>query len=113
VLTGSLSGFRGLPRALGYGASKSGVMHLAESLRADLRGRNIKVQLVNPGFIRTRLTDKNDFHMPMMMEPHEAAQEVVEHMWTDGFQRSFPTSFSLLFRGSRLLPDWIYYSLFR
>ncbi len=78
MITGSLSGFRGLPGAIGYAASKAGVMVLAESLYADLRGIGIKVQVANPGFIRTRLTDKNDFKMPAMMEPEEAAAHMLQ-----------------------------------
>ena len=112
VLTGSLSGFRGLPDAAPYVASKAGVMALAESLYADLRKTGVDVQLVNPGFVRTRLTDKNDFTMPFIMEPDEAARAYFEHMNTDGFKRSFPRMFSLLFRGSQFLPDWLYYRLF-
>lgn len=112
VLTGSLSGFRGLPGAIGYAASKAGVMALAESMQADLRRTGVEVQLANPGFIRTRLTDKNDFHMPFLMEPDGAALEMFEFMTRGGFKRSFPTVFSLLFRGSQFLPDWAYYRIF-
>ena len=112
VLTGSLSGFRGLPGAAAYTSSKAGVMTLAESLYADLRKTNVKVQLVNPGFVKTRLTDKNDFNMPFIMEPDEAAREFFEHMNTDAFKRSFPKLFSWVFRGSQFLPDWLYYRLF-
>ena len=112
VLTGSLSGFRGLPGALGYGASKAGVMALAESLYADLRGSGVRVQVANPGFIRTRLTGKNDFAMPFLMEPDQAAAAMFAHMNSDGFKRSFPMVFSWVFRLSQFLPDWAYYRLF-
>jgi len=113
VLTGSLSGFRGLPGAIGYTASKAGVMNLAESMRADLWRTGVRVQLANPGFIRTRLTDKNEFHMPFIMSPEDAAQEMFELMCDEGtFQRHFPRLFSYLFRFSRVLPDWLYYRLF-
>lgn len=113
VLTGSLSGFRGLPGAIGYSASKAGLMALAESMYADLCRSGVAVQVANPGFIRTRLTDKNEFRMPFIMEPEAAAREMFEHMNTDRFKRSFPTLFSLLFRFSQFWPDWIYYRVFR
>jgi len=112
VITGSLSGFRGLPGAIGYGASKAGVMALAECMQADLRGSGIVVQVANPGFIRTRLTDKNTFTMPFLMEPAEAADHMFRHMQTDRFNVSFPTVFSWLFRLSQFLPDWAYYRIF-
>lgn len=113
VLTGSLSGFRGLPGAIGYGASKAGVMALAESMRCDLRRTGVRVQLANPGFIKTRLTAKNDFTMPFLMMPDAAAQQIFELMCDDNaFQRHFPWLFSWVFRLSRFLPDWAYYRLF-
>lgn len=112
VITGSLSGFRGLPGAIGYAASKAGVMALAESMQADLRGSGIRVQVANPGFIRTRLTDKNDFTMPFLMEPDEAAGHMFRHMESGRFKASFPTVFSWLFRLSQFLPDWAYYRIF-
>lgn len=112
VLTGSLSGFRGLPGTIGYGASKAGVMYLAESMRADLRGSGVEVQLINPGFVKTRLTDKNDFKMPFIMEPEEAAQEFVDHMQGAGFKKNFPRAFGSMFQASQFLPDALYYRLF-
>jgi len=112
VLTGSLSGFRGLPGAIGYSASKAGLMALAESMQADLRKTGVKVQLINPGFIKTRLTEKNDFAMPFIMEPEVAAREFMDHMNTDAFKKSFPLVFSWVFRLSQFLPDWAYYRIF-
>lgn len=112
VVTGSLSGFRGLPGAIGYAAAKAGTMVLAESLYADLRKTGVTVQLANPGFIRTRLTAKNDFTMPFIMEPEAAADIMFRHMQGGGFKISFPTVFSWLFRGGNFLPDWLYYRIF-
>lgn len=112
VLTGSLSGFRGLPGAIGYAASKAGVMALAECMQADLHKTGVEVQVVNPGFIRTRLTDKNDFSMPFLMEADAAAQVMFDHMGTHRFKSSFPTMFSWVFRLSQFLPDALYYRIF-
>lgn len=112
VLIGSLSGFRGLPGAIGYGASKSGMMHLAENMNADLHNTGVKVQLINPGFIKTRLTDKNDFAMPFIMSAEDAAGHVSAAMKSNRFQSNFPRPFSWLFRGSNFLPAPIYYWLF-
>lgn len=112
VFTGSLSGFRGLPGAIGYGASKAGVMYLAECMYGELRCTGVDVQLVNPGFIKTRLTDKNEFSMPFIMTPEKAAQEMFDHMQDDTFKKSFPFGFSLLFRFSQFWPDWLYYRVF-
>lgn len=113
VFTGSLSGFRGLPRASGYGASKAGMMSMAETLYADLRGTGVDIQLVNPGFVKSRLTEKNDFAMPFIMDADEAAKLFVEHMNYNDFSRNFPRHFAALFRLSQFLPDWLYYRLFR
>jgi len=112
VLTGSLSGFRGLPGAIGYASSKAGMMVLAESIQADLRTSPVKIQLVNPGFIKTRLTEKNDFKMPFIMSAEDAAKELFDHMNTDTFKKSFPLLFSWVFRLSQFMPDWMYYRLF-
>lgn len=112
VIIGSLAGFRGLPGAVGYGASKAGVMSLAETMYCDLRGSGIDVQVVNPGYIKTRTTDLNDFRMPFIMEPEEAARRVFDHMNSGRFKTSFPLLFSLVFRIAQFLPDAIYYRIF-
>ena len=83
VITSSLAAYRGLPKSIGYSASKAATLSLAESMYADLRKTGVKVQVVNPGFIKTQLTDKNNFEMPFLMEADDAAREVFEHMNTD------------------------------
>lgn len=113
VLVGSLAGFRGLPGSIGYGASKAALMHLAENLRVDLRGTGIEVQVVNPGFIDTRLTKKNDFKMPFLMTPEAAADRVAQAIASKQFSTSFPTAFSLVFRIGRFLPIGLFHALFR
>ena len=112
LITSSLTGFRGLPGSIGYTASKAATMSLAECLYADLHKTGVRVQVANPGFIKTQLTDKNNFKMPFIMEPEDAAREMFELMLTDQFKKSFPTLFSLLFRGAQFLPDWLYYRIF-
>lgn len=112
VITGSLSGFRGLPGSIGYTASKAGTMSLAECMHADLRSTGVAVQVANPGFIKTQLTDKNDFKMPFLMTPEEAAEYMFQHMSGTKFKISFPRLFSLVFRGSQFLPDWLYFRIF-
>ncbi|NDV01444.1 SDR family NAD(P)-dependent oxidoreductase [Pseudoroseicyclus tamaricis] len=104
VLIGSLSGFRGLPGAIGYSAPKAALLSLAESLRSDLRGTGVEVQIANPGFIRSRLTEKNDFTMPQIMEPAEAAGHVMRLLHSRRFRHDFPRPFAWLFTCSSLIP---------
>ena len=112
VFTGSLAGYRGLPGAVGYGSSKAAIANLSETLRYDLKNTAIKVQLINPGFVKTRLTDKNKFKMPQIMTPEAAAGKMFSNMNKNNFSSSFPAPFSWLFRVSRVLPDSIYFKLF-
>lgn len=113
VLIGSLAGYRGLPGAIGYGASKAALMHLAECLRGETLGTGVTVQLANPGFIRTRLTAKNTFHMPSLMTPEAAASQVLRLMRGGRFRRDFPRPFAWLFTLGRFLPERLFYRLFR
>ena len=113
VLIGSLSAFRGLPGAIGYGASKAGLLSFAESLAVDLRDTKIKVQIINPGFIKSRLTDKNSFAMPQIMSADFAAKKVIKAMRSRRFNTAFPRPFSWLFLGMRVLPMGVVKRLFR
>ena len=112
VITSSLTAYRGLPKSIGYTASKAATLSLAECMHADLRKTGVQVQVFNPGFIKTQLTDKNDFKMPFLMKPEEAAQEVFEHMGSDRFKKGFPWQLATLLRGAQFLPDALYYRLF-
>jgi short-subunit dehydrogenase len=107
VLVGSLAGYRGLPGALGYGPAKAALRSMAETLRYDLRDTGVSVKLVNPGFIRTRLTAKNSFKMPMIMEPAQAARHVARAIKRNRFRTDFPAPFSWAIRAIAILPDWI------
>lgn len=107
VLIGSLATYRGLPAALGYGPGKAALRSMAETLRYDLRGTGVLVKLVNPGFIKTRLTAKNSFKMPMLMEPAQAAQHVVRAIRRRRFRTDFPAPFSWVIRVIGILPDWM------
>jgi short-subunit dehydrogenase len=109
VLIGSLAGFKGIPGATAYGASKAGLIHMAENLRADLDPKKVKVQIINPGFIKTRLTDKNSFKMPFIMDVEEASLRTRKAMESKRFSTSYPTRFVLFFKLIGMLPNWLYF----
>ena len=105
ALTGSVAGYIGLPQGQIYSATKAGVINLAESLRAELKGR-IDVRLISPGFVDTRLTGKNDFTMPALLEPPQAAAAIVAGLDRRGFEIHFPRRLTLALKLLRALPYW-------
>lgn len=109
----SVAGYRGLPTAAAYGASKAALIHLCEALKLDLLGTDVKLQVINPGFVRTPLTDKNTFAMPDLMEPEDAAMAIIKGLLKDRFEIAFPARFVRILKLLRLLPYNCYFRLVR
>jgi short-subunit dehydrogenase len=104
VGTASVAGYRGIPGAEAYGATKAALLNLLESLRGSLAPRGIVVQTVAPGFVRTPMTDRNSFPMPFMVSPEEAARAIVEGMAKDKAEIVFPLPMTVLMKAARLVP---------
>ncbi len=108
----SVAGYRGLPAAGGYCASKSALSSFAESLNFEMRLKNVKVSLISPGFIKTPMTDKNDFPMPMIKSPEFAANEIYKGLIKkNNFEIHFPKGFTYLMKILKLLPNSIYFKV--
>ncbi|OIQ85179.1 putative oxidoreductase [mine drainage metagenome] len=112
-LVSSVAGWRGLPQALAYGPTKAALINLAEVLHLDLRERGIGVSVVNPGFVATRLTAGNDFPMPALMTPEQAARRIVDGWERGRFDIHFPARFTAWLRLLRCLPDRAYFRAVR
>ena len=113
ALIGSLAGYRGLPNSMGYGLSKAAIIHLAENLKCDLSSTNITVQVINPGFVKTRLTDLNTFKMPFLISPEEAAQHIIKTLRKRTFESHFPFIFGLIMKVLASLPYRVYFFLMK
>jgi NADP-dependent 3-hydroxy acid dehydrogenase YdfG len=112
-LVSSVAGWRGLPNGLAYGPTKAAVTHLAETLYMDLQDKGIGVSLINPGFVATPLTAQNNFEMPALISPEQAATAMMAG-WAEGlFDIHFPKRFTLWLKLMRLLPYRLYFALVR
>ncbi|TAG79134.1 MAG: SDR family NAD(P)-dependent oxidoreductase [Burkholderiales bacterium] len=109
----SVAGYRGLPKALVYGPSKAAMINFAETLYLDLSEKGIGVSVVNPGFVRTPLTAQNEFKMPHLIEPEEAAREMVAGYESGNFEIHFPRAFTRQLKLMRLLPYSLYFKLIK
>ena len=111
ALVASVAGYRGLPKALFYGATKAALIHLAEGLYVDLAPKGIGVSVVNPGFVRTPLTADNDFRMPALIEPEEAAQQTLRGLARGEFEIHYPKRFTRFVKLASRLPYRWYFPL--
>ena len=109
----SVAGYRGLPRALCYGAGKAALIHFAECLYLDLAPKGVGVWAINPGFVSTQLTARNDFAMPALQTPEQAAQAIIDGFAEGHFEIHFPRRFTCLLKLFAILPYRWYFPLIR
>lgn len=112
-LVSSVAGFRGLPKSLAYGPTKAALINLAETLYIDLCDRGIGVSLINPGFVETPLTAQNEFAMPALISPEEAARRILAGWRRGHFEIHFPKRFTLWMKTLQLLPFRLYQATVR
>ncbi|HKN08083.1 MAG TPA: SDR family NAD(P)-dependent oxidoreductase [Pseudomonadota bacterium] len=112
-IVSSVAGYRGLPKALIYGASKAALINFAETLYLDLHGKGLGVYLINPGFVKTPLTDKNEFRMPHLITAEEAATAILAGLAGGEFEIDFPKAFTRQLKLLRVLPYRWYFALIR
>lgn len=111
ALVSSVTGYGGLPTSAAYGATKAAVINMAESLKFDLDKMNIKIQIINPGFVKTAATDQNDFNMPAIVSAQEAATRICQGLKQNSFEITFPKRFTYVLKIINLLPYWLYFAL--
>jgi len=111
-IVSSVAGYRGLPAGGAYCASKSALTSFTESLNFDMKRKNVRVSLISPGFIKTPMTDQNDFPMPMIKTPEFAAEEIYNGLVKkNAFEIHFPKSFTFIMKILQILQNWAYFKL--
>jgi NAD(P)-dependent dehydrogenase (short-subunit alcohol dehydrogenase family) len=112
-LISSVAGFRGLPKSLAYGPTKAALTHLAENLYLDLAPQGLGVSVVHPGFVQTPLTAQNDFQMPALITPEQAAHAMLDGWARGQFEIHFPKRFTTWMKLLRLLPYRAFFAVVR
>jgi short-subunit dehydrogenase len=111
-IVSSVAGYRGLPAAGAYCASKSALTSFTESLHFEMKRKNVRVSLISPGFIKTPMTDQNDFPMPMIKSPEFAAEKIYTGLVNKkGFEIHFPKAFTFIMKLLSILPSSIYFKI--
>ncbi len=108
----SVAGYFGLPRAAAYNATKGALINLLQTMRTELKPRNIRVRMIAPGFFKSELTDRNDFPMPFLMETDDAARRAVDGLLgSNRFEIAFPRRFVFILKLLRMLPYPLFFAL--
>ena len=113
AIVGSLAGYIGLPNASAYGPSKAALISLCESLCAELQDSLVTLKLINPGFVKSTLTDRNDFEMPYLLSAEQAAIEIRRGLEGDSFEITFPRPFVRRMKLLQMIPYRLYFYLAR
>ena len=111
AVNASVAGYGGLPRAIAYSSSKSALIAMCEALKFDLDRLGITIQVVCPGFVKTPLTDKNDFPMPFLISVEEAGKRILDGFQNGGFEIAFPKRMAWLLKFINMLPYSAYFAL--
>ena len=111
AIVSSVAGYRGLPTSAYYGATKAALINLAEALKFDLDRLGVTIQLIDPGFVKTPLTDRNTFKMPFLISPEQAAEAISRGLTSKAFEITFPKRFTYMLKILRCLPYRLYFPL--
>lgn len=109
----SATGFGGMPTSSAYGASKAGIINMAECLKIELERQGVGVSLSTPGFVETPAQDENTFPKPFMIQPDEAARRIADAVMRGGFETTFPRRFTWGLKAIYGLPKFMYLPLVR
>ena len=108
-IVSSIASYRGLPNSSGYGPSKAALTNFSESIYFDFKKFGVRVSIVSPGFIKTPLTDKNEFSMPFLKTPEYAAEKIFNGLIKgNAFEIHFPKGLTLILKFLRILPYSLY-----
>ena len=113
VWISSVAGYRGLPGSGAYGPSKAAINNLAEASYIELKPLGINISLVCPGFVESRLTEKNKFKMPAIISAEEAAKCILKGLKAGNFEIHFPKRFTIWLKIFKLLPNWLYFKIIK
>ena len=112
IFMSSVAGYRGLPYAAAYCSSKSAITTFAESIYNQCKNLGIAIRVINPGFVKTPLTDKNKFKMPMIIPVEKAADIIYKKIiFSKKFEINCPWLFCFIMKILRVLPNSVYFSL--